>query len=122
MVMFAPGGIASIVMAHGRLLRKRKFGRVLPGWLAVCVSCLIALTGCVMVVEMAYHHMLQSASGTTMTLLGVAIDTARPQGWLLAGALLLLGGAGFAYCKNPFCSAWDYAQAEVDPQVGTLKT
>ena len=121
MVMFAPGGIASIVMAHVRLLRQQKFGSVLPVWLAVCISSLIALTGCVMVVEMAYHHMLQSASGTTMALLGVAIDTARPQGWLMAGALLLIGGAGFAYLKNPFCRVWDQAQAEVDPQAGALK-
>ena len=122
MVMFAPGGIASIVMAHGRLLRQGKFGRVLPGWLAVCSSCLVALTGGVMLVEMAYHHLLQSASGTALALLGVAIDTAQPQGWLLAIALLVLGGSGFAHFKKQFCSAWDQAQAEVDPPVGTFKT
>lgn len=111
-----------VTLIDGRLLRHWKFGRVLPGWLAVCSTCLVALTGGVMLVEMAYHHMLQSASGTAMALLGVAIDTAEPQGWLLASALLLLGGSGFAQFKKQFCSAWDQAHAEVDQPVGTLKT
>ena len=122
MVMFAPGGIASIVIAHVRLLRHGRFGRVLPGWLAVCSTCLITLAGCVMLVEMLYHHTLHSESGTVMTLFRVAFDTAQPKGWLMACALLLLGGAGFVRCKQKFCRAWEQAQAEVDEQTGVLTT
>ena len=122
MVMFAPGGIASIAMAHVRLLRHGGFGRVLPGWLAVCSTGLITLAGCVMLVEMLYHHTLHSDSGTVMTLFRVTFDTAQPKGWLIACALMLLGGTGFARCKQKFCRAWEQAQAEVDKQTGALKT
>ena len=122
MVMFAPGGIASIVMAHGRLVRHGMFGRVLPVWLAVCGTCLVALTGAVMLVEMAYHHLLQSGSGTAMALLGLTVDTVQPQGWLLGGALLALGGGGFARFKNRFCSVWEQAQSEIDADGRKLET
>lgn len=117
-VKFAPGGIASLVMAHGRLLRHGKFGSVFPRWAAVCATSLVALVGATMVVEMWYHRGLQAQDSPVMNLYWVSVDTAAPYGWLVAALLMVLGGFGMVRNRAAFRQVWTQAQAEVDEQIG----
>ncbi|MGB7479992.1 MAG: branched-chain amino acid ABC transporter permease [Burkholderiaceae bacterium] len=116
-VMFAPGGIASLIMMNVRLMKFGKFGRVWPKLLLVGVMTLIACLGVVMMIEMLYHLTLNSASGPMKNLFGVAVDTTAPGGWLVALALLAVGAFGFWRTRPAFSQAWGEANMEIEDAI-----
>jgi branched-chain amino acid transport system permease protein len=91
MVMFAPGGLAGLLMMHAPLWHARVLHRVLPAYLLALVPGLITLTGASLVIEMSYLLLVKASSGTAMTFLRVPFDAAGPLPWVVA-AVLLVGG------------------------------
>ena len=113
-VMYAPGGIASIIMLNVRVAGYGKFKRVWPSLWKVCAMALIAFSGIVIAVEMLYHLTLESANGTEMQLFGFSVDTAQPTGWLVAAVLLAIGAFGFVYTKRAFQQVWGEVSTEIE--------
>jgi branched-chain amino acid transport system permease protein len=114
MVMYAPGGLASLLMMNLRIAAHGMMRRILPSGMAVMVSALIAASGAIVLIEMLYHWSLEAVNNPAMSILGVAIDTARPTGWLAGAALLLLGALSFRLTQPPFAHAWGEANAEIE--------
>ena len=108
-VVYAPGGLAGVLAQQLRLARSGRLLPLLPwyGALAACGS--VALWGVALAVEMLYHQQLHAASGSALTFLGLALDTAMPGSWLTALGLLLAGGLPCVWVY-PRCAA-RYAQA-----------
>ena len=70
MVMYAPGGIASLIMMN---LRVAAFGRLRELWvsyLALAVTALIVLLGAAAMIEMVYHLQLNAAMGPRLEVHG----------------------------------------------------
>lgn len=116
-VMYAPGGLASIIMLNLRVAKHGKFLRILPGLIAVCVAGLTLLAGFVMATEMMYHLTLDSSNGTTRKLFGVTVDTATAMPWLFTLALLAAGIVAFIKSKRIFKQAWDEVNTEIDAEI-----
>lgn len=116
-VMYAPGGLASIIMLNLRVAKHGKFLRILPGLIAVCVAGLILLAGFVMATEMMYHLTLDSSNGTTRKLFGVTVDTAAAMPWLFTLGLLAAGIFAFIKSKRIFQQAWDEVNTEIDAEI-----
>ncbi|WP_194727422.1 branched-chain amino acid ABC transporter permease [Noviherbaspirillum malthae] len=116
-VMYAPGGIASILMMNLRVAKFGKYRRILPQLLAVCAASLVGFVGLVMVIEMLYHLTLESANGTEMKLFGTMVDTAAPTGWIIALALVAVGAAAFWKTKKSFSQAWGEVNSEIEEQI-----
>jgi branched-chain amino acid transport system permease protein len=114
LVMYAPGGIASLLMANLRIVMHGKFRRVLPSGLAMAASALLATAGAIILIEMGYHWSLELANGSQMTLMGIAIDTVRPAGWLVGLALLAAGALTFLFTRKPFAVAWNEVNGEIE--------
>jgi branched-chain amino acid transport system permease protein len=114
MVMYAPGGIASLVMMNLRIVAHRKFVCVLPFGGAVALSALLATMGAVVLVEMSYHWSLELANGSEVTIMGIAIDTLKPAGWLTGIALLAVGGLSLIMTRKLFAHAWHSVNAEIE--------
>jgi branched-chain amino acid transport system permease protein len=114
MVMYAPGGLASLLMMNLRIAVHGMMRRILPSGMAVMVSALIAISGAIVLIEMLYHWSLEAVNNPAMSIFGVAIDTARPTGWLAGAALLLLGALSFRLTQPPFAHAWGEANAEIE--------
>ena len=114
MVMYAPGGIASLIMLNLRVAKYGKFGRVWPHLWTTCVTALVALVGVVMVIEMLYHLTLESMNGTEMKLFGFMVDTAAPSGWLIASALLAIGSFAFWRTRKGFARVWGEVNTEIE--------
>lgn len=92
MVMFAPGGMAGLIMLHLPLWQRGTLLRILPQYAVMAAPVLMGLGGLVLLIETAHHQMVKAASdGPAMTMLGIpfASNTAPP--WIVALALL---GAG----------------------------
>ena len=114
MVMYAPGGIASLLMMNLRLALHGKLARLASSYVGLLITGLMALLGAAALIEMVYHLQLSSASGSVVPFLGVPLDTAAPLSWLGAVLLLASGVVAFRPVQRRFGLQWDAAQAEIE--------
>jgi len=117
MVMYAPGGVASLILMNLRVVKYRVFGRLRDPYVGVLLSGLVLLLGVVMVVEMSYHLTLDFAAGSRMTLLGFDVDSAAPEAWVLAAGVLVAGALSFDAMRRDFVREWGAVQAGIEEQV-----
>ncbi len=119
MVMFAPGGIASLVMAN---LRVASFGRLrglLLPYAALLAAGALALAGGAALIEMIYHLQLDAAMGRDIGVLGLRLDTGAPAHWVGVLALLSVGGVLFEAARRRFARAWGSVQQAIRQQIRT---
>ena len=116
-VMYAPGGLASLIMQNVRVLKFGKFKRIWPALALVGAAGLIAFSGCAIFIEMLYHLTLESANGTLVKLFGLEVDTIKPAGWLFAAAVTAIGGAGFLKAKPVFSRTWSDVNTEIEEAI-----
>ncbi|HLS56003.1 MAG TPA: branched-chain amino acid ABC transporter permease [Zeimonas sp.] len=117
MVMYAPGGVASLILMNLRVMKYRLFGRLRDPYVGVLLSGLVLLLGVVMVVEMSYHLTLNFTAGSTMKLLGFHVDSAAPETWVLAAGVLVAGALSFDAMRRNFVREWGAVQAGIEEQV-----
>ncbi|MDR3481247.1 MAG: branched-chain amino acid ABC transporter permease [Burkholderiaceae bacterium] len=113
-VMFAPGGVASIVMLNVRLLKFGKFRRVWRYLGVLCAMALVALCGVVMMIEMLYHRALDADNGTVMKLFAWDVDTAATEPWVIAVALLAIGMVGIRIIRPAYQTVWSDVSIEIE--------
>jgi len=117
MVMYAPGGIASLIMINLRVAKYGKFGRLWTPYLAVIVAGIPLFLGIAAMIEMIYHYQLDSANGTVAPLFGLAVDTATPTPWIVAVVLVAIGCVLMRHASRFFKRHWDAAQAEIQSAI-----
>jgi len=113
MVMYAPGGIASLIMMNLRVAKFGKLGRLL-GWYAVlALTGFVTFVGVAAIIEMVYHVQLNEALGSTLKFMGVELDTKSVASW--AGALVtaVVGLVPFELTRRRFAVRWGEVQGEI---------
>ncbi len=117
MVMYAPGGIASLIMLNLRVWKFGKIGRVL-GWYA-----LLAVTGALMffgvaaMIEMIYHIQLNEALGPMMRFLGIELNVKSSASWIGAAVVALVGIGLFEFTRRRFALHWGEVQGEIEAAI-----
>ena len=94
MVMFAPNGIAGLIMMHAPLWQARAYGPMLRLTLAYLVAlapALVLLAGLILFTEMTYHLSVKATEGTTISLFRITVDAASAKSWM-AAVILIAGG------------------------------
>ncbi|MGJ7487968.1 branched-chain amino acid ABC transporter permease [Variovorax sp. LT2P21] len=117
MVMFAPGGVASLVMMN---LRVAKFGRFKPFWslyAGLLATGAVMVAGAAAIVEMIYHMQLNAALGPTLQFFGLTLDTSNPTSWAIAIGLMVVGGGSLEIVRRRFVRAWGQAQEEIEREI-----
>ena len=117
MVMYAPGGIASLIMMN---LRLAKYGKLRPLWssyLGLAGTGLVAVMGAACMVEMTYHLQLNAALGPEMSFLGATINAKGLTSWFGAGFVMLTGGGLFELCRRQFAKQWGSIQEEIEHEI-----
>jgi branched-chain amino acid transport system permease protein len=117
MVMYAPAGVAGLVLAN---LRLAAFGRLRPllsGYLALLLAGAVAFVGASAMVEMLYHLQLNQALGPMMKYGGVTLDAKGPAAWIVALLLFVAGGLAFERVRRRFVLRWDAAQADIEREL-----
>ena len=115
--MYAPGGIASILMLNLRVAKYGLYGRIWSSMSKIVVASLIAATGLVIAIEMLYQRTLESTQASEMKLFGIMVDTANPGAWLSSALLIAIGIAGFLRYKNLFSQQWSAVNTEIEDQM-----
>jgi branched-chain amino acid transport system permease protein len=114
LVMFAPGGLSSLLLMNLRVLKFRKFTRLRDPYVGVIVTALGMALGTVMLIELTYHVTLDAGQGSVLSLFGLPMDTGLPGPWVFAASLLLASLVAFAYYQHGFRRSWDAIQQEIE--------
>ena len=114
MVMFAPGGLASLIMMNLQMARWRKLGRLLPAYAALLGAGSVVLVVAFALIEMVYHRQLGGSAGPMLLFLGLQLDTSSTRSWLGAFGLLIAAGLVFRPVLRRFLVQWGAAQHEIE--------
>ena len=113
-VMYAPGGVASLLMMNVRLIVNGKFRRVAPLLAAACGAGVVVFLGAVTLIEMLYRVTLDSESDSVMRLFGISVNTTAPLAWVIGAALIIAGAFAFRAIKGPFQHVWGEVNTEIE--------
>jgi branched-chain amino acid transport system permease protein len=117
MVMYAPGGIASLIMMN---LRVAAFGRLRELWvsyLALAGTALVMLVGAAAMIEMVYHLQLNTTLGSELRFLGVPLDAKGINSWFGAGMVMLTGLGLFELTRRAFLREWGEIQEYIEKEI-----
>jgi branched-chain amino acid transport system permease protein len=112
MVLYAPGGIASILVEHKLVFEAGLLRRLAPSYLVASLPAALLVSGIIALVEMAYALVNGPERGTTrLMLLGVPLDGATALSWIGALAALLLGLALLRLAWRGIARRWQDVHA-----------
>ncbi len=114
LVMFAPGGLSSLILMNLRVMKFRKFGRLRDPYFGVLAAALALAFGAVMLIELMYHVTLNVGQGNSVRLFGFLFDATRANAWVFATSVFLAAGAAFEYYRRRFKEQWDAVQVEIE--------
>ncbi len=117
MVMYAPSGVAGLILANLRLAAFGQLRPLLRGYLWLAVASALGLTGASAMVEMLYHLQLNEALGPVMKFGGVMLDAKGAPAWIVAALLLAAGAVAFEVARRRFRARWDAAQADIEREI-----
>jgi len=117
MVMYAPGGIASLIMMNLRVAMFGKLRGLALNYLALAVTGLIALTGIAAMIEMTYHLQLSASQGPDIAFMGLKLNTTGFDTWIGAAAVLAIGFVLFEMARRRFAQKWEAIQVFIEKQV-----
>ncbi len=106
MVLYAPGGFASLILMHVPVLKARLMRRLWLPYAAALATGLVLLAGLVSVVEITYHYSLEASTAPQMTLFGFTFDVTAAAPWSIAAALLVGGFVISRFAWNAVGRAW----------------
>ena len=112
MVVYAPGGIASLILIQLAAIRARRFGELVVPYLLAGSAALLALAGLIGIVEMVYH-LSDTSSSPQMALLGIDFDARSAPPWIALGAALAAGLALLRVTARRVGDRWGAIQLEL---------
>jgi len=114
LVMYAPGGLSSLILMNLRVMSFGKMKRLRDPYLGVALSALTLLVGLVLVIELTYHLTLEAAGAATVMVFGFPFDAHSVETWTFVAALVLGGAGAFEYMRRRFKHEWDAIQVEME--------
>jgi branched-chain amino acid transport system permease protein len=122
MVMYAPGGVASLIMMNLRVAAYGKLRRLWVAYLALAGTALGVLGGIAVMIEMVYHVQLNPALGPQMTLLGATLNARGLDSWFGAALVVVVSGALFELTRRSFQRQWGDVQEEIEREIKRRET
>jgi len=117
MVMYAPGGVASLILMNLRVAKYRLFAQLRDPYVGVLMTGGVLLVGIILVVEMSYHLTLNFAAGSKTSILGFTMDGADPAFWVMAFGILVSGALSFEAMRRYFAREWGAVQEKIEDQI-----
>ena len=117
MVMYAPGGISSLIMMNLRLAAFGKLKRLWTSYLALGGLAGVMLVGAGAMIEMVYHLQLNEALGPQLKYMGATLNAKGFDSWFGAFLVLATGAALFELTRRHFVHQWDEIQGEIEKEI-----
>jgi len=117
MVMYAPGGISSLIMMNLRLAAYGKLRQIWVSYLALGGCALVLLVAAGAMIEMVYHWQLDSAVGSQLQFMGMSLNAAGLDSWFGAIFVMLTGLGLFELARRQFLSEWSVIQESIEKEI-----
>lgn len=117
MVMYAPGGFASLLMMNMRLAAYGMLKRLWGVYAALAVTATLVVLPFAAMVEMVYHIKLDEALGPVMRFAGVELNTHSSSTWGLTVLMLAVGVGLFELVRRRFSRLWNQIQEDIEAQI-----
>jgi branched-chain amino acid transport system permease protein len=114
MVMYAPGGVASLIMMNVRVAVFGRLRELLPTYAGLAAALGVTLLGAGAVVEMIYHLQLNDTAGSELGYLGLTLSVGSALHWLAALAVLAAGLGLLEMLRRPFMHRWAAIQQDIE--------
>ena len=114
MVMYAPGGIASLIMMNLRVAAHRRLRPLLGWYVVLAAASLFLLAGAAALIELVYHRQLAATAGSAFRFLGVPLDTEVLGHWIAVLAVVAVGAAVFETVRRRFAVRWGATQGAIE--------
>jgi branched-chain amino acid transport system permease protein len=114
MVMYAPGGVASLVMMNLRVAAYGKLRALWVSYLALAATALVMLCGAAALIEMVYHLQLDAALSNELRFMGATLNVKGLDSWFGAAFVTLTGIGLFELSRRHFTHEWSQVQTEIE--------
>ncbi len=114
MVMYAPGGVASLIMMNLRVAKFGFWNRIAASTLWLVLTGAVALLGVAVMIEMIYHAQLNLTLGSEVHFMGLALNVQKPGTWLSAIVFTLAAVALFEWVRRRYARRWGEVQARIE--------
>ncbi|MFZ1987214.1 MAG: branched-chain amino acid ABC transporter permease, partial [Desulfatitalea sp.] len=112
MVLWAPNGIAGLIMQHEPVWKAGLIKRLLPSYGLILLPTLVLLAGVMTLVEINYHLSLSINPEEPLRLFGIAFRAQSPIAWGLAFVMIVVGFFFFRKASHFVDRGWnDVTQA-----------
>ena len=117
MVMYAPGGFASLILMNLRVAAFGKLKKLWTSYLALAGTALAALVGAATMIEMVYHRQLNEALGPELRFMGATLNSAGVDAWFGAGFLIVMGAGLFELVRRHYVHEWGEIQEDIEKEI-----
>lgn len=108
-VMYAPGGLAGLLLMHRPLLRRGAWLRLAPAYALAALPVVMLVIGLVALIETSHHLLVKAAEGPAMRLFGVAYQATSPLAWVAMALLIGVGWLALRRIAPMVSTAWHEA-------------
>ena len=117
MVMYAPGGFASLLMMNLRVATFGKLRQIWVSYLGLIVTALVILMGAGAMIEMVYHLQLNASLGDTLKFIGVTLDAKSIDSWVGSLLLMVTGLGLFEVMRRHYVHEWGEIQTGIENEI-----
>ena len=117
MVMFAPGGVASIIMMNLRVAKFGHFKRLIKPYLGLLVAGVVTIAGAASLIEMIYHLQLNAALGASVSFMGMKLDTSAAATWAIAIVVLVVGLGLLEVARRVTAKRWGQIEEAIEESI-----
>jgi branched-chain amino acid transport system permease protein len=112
MVLYAPGGIASIIMMQVPAFRAGRLKEMIAPYLLAGLAGAVTLCGLAGLVELLYH-VSDTTIGTGFSFAGLKLDAGALADWLVFALVFAAGFAALRYARRFVGGRWATIQADL---------
>ncbi|WP_300658457.1 branched-chain amino acid ABC transporter permease [Hydrogenophaga sp.] len=114
MVMYAPGGVASLIMMNVRVAAYGMLRRVMGSYALLAVFGVVMFAGAGAMIEMMYHLQLNAGQDTLLRFFGLELDAKGVSSWVGAIAVFAVGFVLFEWVRRRFMRQWSDIQVAIE--------
>ena len=122
MVMYAPGGVASLIMMNLRVASFGMLRRIWASYLGLLGTALVMLVGAGAMIEMVYHLQLNSALGNELKFMGATLNAKGLNSWFGSVFVLVTGLGLFELARRQFVHDWGDIQTDIEKEIKRRET
>ncbi len=117
MVMYAPGGFASLLMMNLRVAAFGKLRQIWVSYLGLIVTAMVILMGAGAMIEMVYHLQLNDSLGDTLKFTGVTLDAKSIDSWVGSLLVMVTGLGLFEVMRRHYLHEWGEIQTGIENEI-----